>query len=104
MKKYRKYLFAFIVLAGVLMLITLCAGCMADKIIFQPRPDLYPELDGVEMLALENSGNIALKYTPPAQEDGLIFLHCHGNAENCIIGKSAEHSAIRTNNSSSAFP
>ncbi|MBE6384712.1 MAG: alpha/beta hydrolase [Lentisphaerae bacterium] len=82
MKKYRKYLFAFIVLAGVLMLITLCAGCMADKIIFQPRPDLYPKLEGVEMLALKNSGNIALKYTPPAQEEGLIFLHCHGNAEN----------------------
>lgn len=82
MKRYRKYLFILAAAAGVLMLITFCAGCLADKIIFQPRADLYPQLDGVEMLDVEKACRIALRYTPPADSEGMVFLHCHGNAEN----------------------
>lgn len=82
MKIFRKYLFELLTFAGVVMSIAFCAGCIADRIIFQPRQDLYPELEGVEMLELENAGKIALRYTPSAEADGTVFLHCHGNAEN----------------------
>ena len=82
MKVFRKYCLILLALAGGVMFIAFCAGCLADRIIFQPRADLYPALDGVEMLDLENNGKIALRYHPPRQDDGIVFLHCHGNAEN----------------------
>ena len=79
----KRVLAVFFITTGVFALITHIAGILADKIIFQPRQDTYPELAGVEMIALEKApGKIAVRFTPPAREGGLVLLHCHGNAEN----------------------
>lgn len=63
-------------------MIAFIAGCLADKVIFQPPSDNYPELTGIETVELEGGGRVALRFTDPASPDGLVFLHCHGNAEN----------------------
>lgn len=63
-------------------MITHLAGVLADKVIFQPPADTYPELKNVQLLDLESDGKIAMRYTEPAAPGGLVFLHCHGNAEN----------------------
>lgn len=83
MKYLKRILVIFFIAAGVFALITHIAGILADKIIFQPRQDTYPELEGVEMLSLENEqGEIAVRFTPPVRKEGPVVLHCHGNAEN----------------------
>ena len=83
MTKRLKIIAGILLSAGVLIvLFAHFAGKLADKVIFQPPADTYPELEGVEMAALDGGGQIALRYTPPAKPDGLVFLHCHGNAEN----------------------
>ena len=80
--KYRKILIGIIiVLIGVFMIVRF-AGRLADKVIFQPPADNYPALSGVEMVDVGNAMKIAVRFTPPAASDGLVFLHCHGNAEN----------------------
>ena len=83
MKLLKKVLLSLFITAGVLLLIAHIAGMLADRIIFQPRADLYPDLEGVEILSLKNGeGRIAVRFTPPERSDSLVFLHCHGNAEN----------------------
>ena len=83
MTKRLKIITGTLFTAGVLIvLFSYFAGKLADKVIFQPPADTYPELEGVEMAALDGGGQIALRYTPPEKSDGLVFLHCHGNAEN----------------------
>lgn len=80
--KHRKILiWSPVILTGVFMIVRI-AGLLADKVIFQPPADRYPELSGVEMVDIGNAGKIALRFTAPAVPEGVIFLHCHGNAEN----------------------
>ena len=80
--KYRKYFIRAIAAGVVLIVIWHLTGVLADKLIFQPPTDNYPELTGVEMLDLDGGGWIAIRFTPPADPEGTVFLHCHGNAEN----------------------
>ena len=82
MKKYRKEILCLLLAAGGVMLLIHLAGMLADKIIFQPSADTYPGLSGIEMLDVAENNKIAVRFSPPAQKDGLVFLHCHGNAEN----------------------
>ena len=82
MKKYLKGTLLVLLIGGVAMGLVHLAGKLADKVIFQPPADTYPELSGVEMLEVEGKNNIAVRFSAPAQKDGLVFLHCHGNAEN----------------------
>lgn len=82
MKKYLKGTLLVLLIGGVAMGLVHLAGKLADKVIFQPPADTYPELSGVEMLEVEGNNNIAVRFSAPAQKDGLVFLHCHGNAEN----------------------
>lgn len=79
----RKNIFILAIAVGVfLVMIWHITGMLADKVIFQPPADDYPELTGVEMVDVGGGNSIAIRYTPPADPEGVVFLHCHGNAEN----------------------
>ena len=83
MKRYRKIIIAVIVISGITSVLLKFTGMLADKFIFQPRKDTYPELEGVKFLQVSpQSDRIAFRYTAPKSSDAPVFLHCHGNAEN----------------------
>lgn len=67
------------------LLLTLCgivllfAGCMADRIIFQP-PRARSAVPGTTLLKIDDDIQIAVQYLPPPQ-GGYVLLYSHGNAE-----------------------
>lgn len=71
-----------IIISGVIIMLLKLTGMLADRIIFQPQKDTYPELQGVEFLPVSADTRIAFRYLPPSEPTAPVFLHCHGNAEN----------------------
>ncbi|MBS1372316.1 MAG: alpha/beta hydrolase [Lentisphaeria bacterium] len=72
-------LFCFALPATLLFLASCTAGCMADRIIFQP-PRGTPQQSGATMLEVASGISIAVRFTPPP-EGGRLLLYSHGNAE-----------------------
>ena len=63
-------------LAGIVLF---AAGCMADRVIFQP-PGGTPAVPGTTMLEVAAGLSVAVLYLPPP-EGGYMLLYSHGNAE-----------------------
>lgn len=63
-------------LAGIVLF---AAGCMADRVIFQP-PGGTPAVPGTTMLEVAAGLSVAVLYLPPP-EGGYVLLYSHGNAE-----------------------